>query len=127
MRTQHKSYSPNVAQFGPHLIMLDTGNFENVSSVKDTENMSLPSTPAPSNSITSLVCDLCGTSFNHKYSLVKHTKEVHGKVTSFECKRCTEKFELHRDLRVHITTCTKDFTCTDRTKFKKKNCVRRRL
>ena len=59
----------------------------------------------PANTITSHVCDHCGTSFRHKHNLVKHKKEVHGKEKSFECKRCSEKFNLYKDLKMHITTC----------------------
>ena len=32
MKSKHKSETPNVAQFGPHMIMLDIGNNKNISS-----------------------------------------------------------------------------------------------
>ena len=76
MKSQHKSGSQNMAQFGPHLIMLNTEAVENVYPNINNSIASTPSLTTPTSSVLTFSCDQCELTFKQKFTLNRHQKEV---------------------------------------------------
>ena len=78
-------------------------------------------------------CEICYKTFSTLEFLKKHKKRTHTDAV-YECNECDEQFKVqtqeseNRGKRFfYVIRDFYDENHTDRTKFKKKNCVRRRL
>ena len=47
-------------------------------------------------------CDICGRSFTHPYSLIRHNQIVHEKLKPHKCKMCEKTFSQSANLNLHI-------------------------
>ena len=47
-------------------------------------------------------CDICGRSFTHPYSLIRHNQIVHEKLKPHKCKMCEKTFSQSANLKLHI-------------------------
>ena len=47
-------------------------------------------------------CDICGRSFTHPYSIIRHNQIVHEKLKPHKCKRCEKTFSQSANLKLHI-------------------------